>query len=308
MVPSQAPLGQAALMAAVCAALLIGASTPHPASSPNPKPTPTATPTPTPTPQESLSPDAILLRAQAVTRRHPHPQYYTYKMHEVFIHHGGRFEYDYQVWYRSDGKGLMQGLTPDKRGRRETLFQYPFPVAPDIDILLYATPAPRPTPSPVLSPTPLASGATPAPVIEQAVILGNRYYAVALAGVEQLSGHPVYHLTLHPLADERSHPLKDLWVDVNSFEVYRSHLKAGGTLGPLTGAIEATADFAPVGPYWMVTHLVADGSGHVAFISDSGHYEYAFSDFGFPASLPCWYFDPREFKSHACAGPGPASH
>ena len=143
-----------------------------------------------------------------------------YDMHEIFTHHGRQSSYDYHVWYRADGKALMQNAVADRRGHREQRFQYPFPFAPDINILLYATPPPTPLPVVIATPSAAASGKTPVPLISVQAITANRYYSVTFVGREDYQGHSVYHLSLLPLAlvDEKSHPWKDLWVDAQTFE------------------------------------------------------------------------------------------
>ena len=253
---------------------------------------------------ESASPPAldaltVLRNAENVARANPDPNYTVYDMHEIFIHHGHQFMYDYHVWYRADGKGLMQNDATDRNGHHEQHFGYPFPFAPDINILLYATPAPTVAPLVIVTPSPGASSTAP-PLIGVQAVTASRYYTVDLVGIEDYQGHPVYHLGLTPLAgvDEKSHPWKDLWVDTATFEVWKAHARASGSSGPLTGVIEGTAEFQPVNGYWLLSHVTGYGEGHIAFISDSGQYEYFFSGFDFPNSLPDWYFDPALFRHH----------
>ena len=288
-----AAAGLAALTLAA-AAVAVGAPTP------TPRPTPTATPTPTPTPVqvEELSADQIMINAEKATRAHQHPYFITYQMHELFDHHWQREEYDYRVWYRGDGKGLMQNISKDRNGRAETYFGYPFPSAPDNDILLYATPDPALTPPPTSTPGPLPSGRTPPPVLTVQPVVGDRYYSVKLVGIEDYNGKPVYHLAMHALRDERAHPFKDLWVDTTTFDVWRAHAHASGSKGPGNGTLDAFVEFEKVGSYWLIAHAIGDGEVHVGPFGDSGHYEYTFHDFGFPPDIPAWYFDKNEFKHH----------
>lgn len=247
-------------------------------------------------------PDAltILRRAEAVARANPDPQYIVYNMHEIFIHHGKQYTYDYHVWYRSDGKGLMQNALPNRRGGHEQFFGYPFPFAPDINILLYATPAPTLAPPVIALPSPGPGGKSPPPLISVQAVTANRYYSVALVGLEDYQGHSVYHLSLtpQPTVKEKDHPWKDLWVDSQTFEVWKAHADASGSLGILTGEIGGTAEFQPVNGYWLLSHVTGYGKGHAVIISDSGQYEYYFSGFDFPNTLPDWYFDPEQFRHH----------
>ena len=256
-----------------------------------------ATSSPTPTAAPSLSPDEIFHKAIRALRQNPDPPYITYMMHEVFVHHGRSYAYDYRVWYRTDGKGLMQDVDSARGGRQDTYFGYPFPSAPDNNILLYATPPPisTPLPSPQNSAPP---GMTPAPLLGVEPVRSDRYYDVSFVGRENYEGHQVYHLALRAVRDEQAHPWKDLWIDVNSFQVWKAHANASGSRGPGHGSVDATAEFEQIGPYWLLARATGDGEVHIGFISDSGHYEYTFSDFGFPASVPDWFFDEKAFKKH----------
>ncbi|MBC5823230.1 MAG: hypothetical protein GIW99_12480 [Candidatus Eremiobacteraeota bacterium] len=247
------------------------------------------------------SADSIFLRAAQTARANPYPPYLTYVMHEVFVHHGKRVDYDYRVWYRgNDGKALMQNLGRSRRGGSETFFGYPFPFSPDVNFLLNATPEPAsPPPPPVGSPVPTASGAKSPHLLDVEAVVSNRNYDVSLAGVEDYAGHPVYHLTLRAIRDERAHPLKNVWVDRSTFQVWKAQAGASGNKGPAAGFISGQAEFGPVGPYWLVRLASGDGQLRFGFLSDSGHYEYVFSDLGFPPSLPDWYFDSKQFARHA---------
>jgi hypothetical protein len=247
-------------------------------------------------------PDAltILDNAESVARGNPDPPYIVYDMHEIFIHHGRQFTYDYHVWYRtSDGKGLMQNVVADRRGQHEQHFGVPFPFPPDMNFLLYATPPPTPAPPVIAIPSP-ASGRTPPPLISIQPVRANRYYSITLVGVEDYEGRSVYHLGFTPLPNvsQKDHPLRDLWVDTQSFQVWKAHADAAGSLGPLTGEIGGTAEFQPVNGNWLMSHVTAFGKGHAFIISDSGQYEYYFSGFDFPNTLPDWYFDPDLFRHH----------
>jgi len=248
------------------------------------------------------SADYIFSKAAKTARDNARPAYITYVMHEVFVHHAKRLEYDYRVWYRGDdGKGLMQNLSPGRRGGAETVFGYPFPFSPDVNFLLNATPDPVLTPVPA-SPTPTAqpgaSGAKPPAVLGVESVVSNRNYDVSFVGVENYLGHAVYHLALRAVRAERDHPLKDIWVDRTTFQVWKAHAGASGNKGPAAGSISGQAEFAPMGTYWIVQRASGDGQLRFGFLSDSGHYEYVFSDIGFPASLPDWYFDPKSFARH----------
>ncbi len=75
-------------------------------------------------------------------------------------------------------------------------------------------------PPPNLAPDPFAP-----PSIATVVSVG-RAYAASLQGVETIEGRPAYHLALRPLGDPQRLPLRDVWVDMQSFEVERVNLRA----------------------------------------------------------------------------------
>src|ERR1700686_1172387 len=102
---------------------------------------------------------------------------------------------------------------------------------------------------PAESPVPPASGQTPPPVLITQPVIGDRYYSVQVAGLEIYNGRPVFHLTMHALTDEVQHPLKDLWVDVVTFEVWKAHVMAHGAKGAMTGSIDAVSEFEPASGY-----------------------------------------------------------
>src|ERR1700675_4839403 len=56
-------------------------------------------PSPTPTIPGGLTALQIFRTAQRVARDNPDPPYMTYQMHEIFVHRGRPFNYDFRVWY-----------------------------------------------------------------------------------------------------------------------------------------------------------------------------------------------------------------
>jgi hypothetical protein len=140
------------------------------------------------------------------------------------------------------------------------------------------------TAPPNLAPDPFAP-----PSIATVVSLGRTYDAM-LAGVETIGGRPTYHLTLRPLGDPQRLPLRDMWVDVRTFEV-----------DALTYARKANEDapqgtvhyqFAPAGwqRYWTVARIEAElpvgGNAPVA------RPQATLENVALPAAEPAWMFDP----------------
>jgi hypothetical protein len=77
-----------------------------------------------------------------------------------------------------------------------------------------STPAPMPM-QPDLS--------NPLKTIASVVAKPGPAYKVDLVGTEEIAGHLSYHLVFHPLYDEVRHNLRDLWIDVGSYDLWKAH-------------------------------------------------------------------------------------
>ena len=132
--------------------------------------------------------------------------------------------------------------------------------------------APRATPPPNLTDDPLLTIAT--------VTAVDFAYRITVAGNETIDGVNTVHLVLEPLRDPAAHPLRDLWIARNDYEVVR-----------LTYAIPfkrssalITYDFAPVGkpPIWTIVHIAASTGSEA--ISEE------LREIAFPSDEPQSYF------------------
>jgi len=124
-------------------------------------------------------------------------------------------------------------------------------------------------------------------------------YALELAATETVDGHPAYHVRLRPLGDPQRHNLRDLWIDVETFDIRRAHFVGSYPAlvpygsSPLVPS-DITADFEPILTYWIVHRLVwtydYDGS-HFAFDTYIG-------EIAFPNALPGWLFEASAYAQH----------
>jgi hypothetical protein len=146
--------------------------------------------------------------------------------------------------------------------------------------------------------TEFASVATPpnlapdpfAPPSIATVVSVQRTYDAKLAGAETMEGRPAYHLTLRPLGDPQRLPLRDLWVDAQSFEVdaLTYARKANGDAPP--GAVHY--EFAPVGlqRYWTVARIAAQLP--VGGNAPAARPQATLENVTLPPAEPAWMFDP----------------
>jgi hypothetical protein len=157
---------------------------------------------------------------------------------------------------------------------------------------------PRSTPMPESSDSPTVIGHVKA---------ANRDYDPRLVGTEILDGSPVYHLALVPRADPEHHPIRDLYVDTQTYQPRRMAIEVYAEAGPIHSRPTATVDFAPVDGTWLIDHASMDFVLRFAFFAYGGSGEFQISDVGFPPSEPDWLFDARGLSEHANASPAPTA-
>jgi hypothetical protein len=140
--------------------------------------------------------------------------------------------------------------------------------------------------------------AYPKPAYAFAAGSGNEAASVP---IETLAGHRVYHLQLRALADGRKHNLRDLWVDVETFDLWKAHFTS--TYAPDQLLPESATDvnvwFTPVGKYWVASRVVWGWEDFKnGFALD---FDVSTERMAFPSDLPDWLFDQRAYDRHAKA-------
>lgn len=135
--------------------------------------------------------------------------------------------------------------------------------------------------------------------IAAVVTVAKPAYDITLAGTDPLTkGGRAYHLVLKPLSDPWKHNLRELWINTATFDIMRAVL-VGDYRPDTTQLVERTTvaeDFGSVGPYWVVIHHTwsyRDAPNAVLF-----QYDVTDQQMAFPASIPAWYFDERQFARH----------
>jgi hypothetical protein len=141
----------------------------------------------------------------------------------------------------------------------------------------------------------------PLEVIANVVAYPKPDYAIDSGEIESIGGHRVYHLQLRALADGRKHNLRDLWVDVDTFDLWKAHFTSTYAPDQLLpeSPTDATVWFTPVGAYWVASRVVwnwDDFQNGFAF-----DYDVSTERIAFPADLPGWLFDQRAYDGHARA-------
>jgi hypothetical protein len=157
----------------------------------------------------------------------------------------------------------------------------------------------RPAPPAEHQPQPAALPDVPNLKTIASVVAYRPDYAIDLLGIESIDGHPSYHLRLRPYGDPLKHNLRELWVDEQTFDLWRAHYL--GQCGPCNGPNDITVSFQPAAGTWIVTNE-AFVSRCSSSRSDMCRFDLATDDVAFVSGMPDWLFDLAAYREHAKAG------
>ena len=265
----------------------------------------------TPEPVATLSPQGWLRTIRAQFRSHrPPPPYVVYRMERFQKDTNGFTDfsgsYKKKVWYRSsDHAALLRGVSFYQPGILNAALEFDRPAfneerdpgPPTADLFEPAPVRPHPV---EFVPTPEAQGTTP-PSIGSITVTGEYDYNV---GTPEFEGELV-HLHLTPVRDPDRNRLRELWADRKTFELKK--LIATDKLFVLTGrgrqiyGVLFTINISMLQGIPVVTDahgVVGDG-----YHDDGQVVDFRYYDISFPASLPDWYFDVRQYRGRENQAP-----
>jgi hypothetical protein len=210
--------------------------------------------------------------------------------------------YVYHVWLRNGDRAAL------KREVFRDDYEYPpefdrpafdearDPGPPTADIF-----EPKP-----LKPHPISEAYTPEPSASEPPVIGRvasliEYdYRVTFVAIEG----DLIHLTVTPINDPERNRLREIYADKTTYEV--TELVAADRLF-LTGpdkdvfADRFTITMGMVDGVPVVTHIHGlagyDDRGR-EYQDDGKEVDFSFRDIAFPATLPDWYFNPRQYGAH----------
>ena len=251
------------------------------------------------------SPDDLLAAIRAKFRSHrPPPPYETYTMIRAQKTSYGYPDYvnsyTYKIWYRSSDHAALTRKITELGDVGPLEFQRPIfnaacdPGPPTADVF---EPAPLHTYAPTFVPTPEASLPPIIATVQVHAEFDYRVTSVVHEGDE-------LHLTLVPRRDPQRNRLRELWVDAKSLELRK--LVATDTLfveGGPEYPVLFTMVFAMYEGIPIITHI--HGVVYGGYDGDGQTVDYDFKDLVFPASLPEWYFNPRDYGQHLSEAPEP---
>lgn len=118
--------------------------------------------------------------------------------------------------------------------------------------------------------------------------------------IEDVNGHRAYHVQLQPRTDPQRRNLRDLWIDTQTFDLWKAHFV--GTYRPFPQApispTDVTVYFRNVLGRWVVTRAIWNWDDAPI----SYNFDITNDEIGLPASLPDWLFDTAEYQRHQNAG------
>jgi hypothetical protein len=284
-----------ACLAVLCAALMVSAKAP--AASPGTAVVADATPLP--------SPDDLLARVRDQFRSHrPPPPFETYtivrKQQTNYGYPDYVNSYTDHVWYRSSDHAALRRRISDLGDVGPMTFDRPIfnaatdPGPPTADVF---EPAPLHTYPPSFVPTPEAS--LP-PVI--AVVRVRAEFDYRVTNVQHEGDE--LHLTLVPRRDPERNRLREMWVTAKTLEMRK--LVATDKLfypGHDPYPVLFTIEFSMYEGIPVITHI--HGVVYGSYDGDGQTVDYDFKDLVFPATLPEWYFDARDYAQHLNEAPEP---
>ena len=123
-------------------------------------------------------------------------------------------------------------------------------------------------------------------------------YTIELLGVEKVDGRPAYHLRLRPFGDPIVHNLREMWADVETFDLWKATFV--GKCGPCSHPTEITFVFRPAAGAWIVAQY-SFLSGCGALDPSTCSFEMQTDDIVFVPDLPDWLFDKAAYAARAKA-------
>jgi len=284
----------------LCAAILLGAE-PEPSPSPEPAASPpSAQPSVRASARPTPNPYAILAKAREVFHAHVRPPYVVYTIERrewINDFPDAGDSYTWRVWYRARDSAALSREFFRRRNRSyfglhfiRPAFNEPVdPGPPTGDIFPFApppTPAPQPT------------GTEPLRTIAIVTSSADSDYRATFAGVDRNA----YHLKLDPVRDRERNRLRELWVDVTTFEVLRAlaldrlFLINEGIV--VQDHFDIQFELHDAVPVVRRIRAVADIPTTLSHLGRRVESQYFYDDIVFETTLPDWYFEPRTYREH----------
>jgi len=249
-------------------------------------------------PDPLASPEKLLQKIRLQFRSHrPPPPYVTYTIVRKDTTPEGYIDYSNSytdhVWVRTSDRAALKRQVNRDEDRGDLTFDRPAfneprdPGPPTADLFERAPVKQHANPQDFV-PTPEPSGPETIASVVTTAELSYKVTAVAIEG-------PLLHLSVQPFRDVDRNRLREIYVDKKTFEIRKVVATDKLFVGNDVYGTTFTVDLQMLQGRPVVTHIVGIvGDGYTG----DPKTEYWFNDIRFPASLPDWYFDPRQYAAH----------
>lgn len=255
-----------------------------------------------PTPEPSLTAGKILANARLAMFLRDYPRYLTYIIDVQSDAYGRHYHEGYRALLRTFDGSLVVKRTPiyssnkpinpygfsffglNKEGNPADHIEPPFGVplmSATYDFGLSRAPATRMSNAAEAAVEELSQ----APVIGRVRVTGGDYEPV-LIGEEMVDDHPVYHLALTPLHDSDQNRLREMWVDKETFNVWKL-VSEGIFPGGPASSVSWTVSFIDLHGHWLIRteSTSATLKSHAHLFGGQTQYKgvnYTFGEYAFP--------------------------
>ncbi len=151
------------------------------------------------------------------------------------------------------------------------------------------------TPSPQASATRAPSAGDLETTLKTIAVVSSRghLYDVKTTGIETIEGHTVYHIALHPRRDPEENAIRDLWIDTQTYDVWRAAYVEPPDVQIVGGEADLTVDFVTVGNYRIASSWIA--IYHAPGLRTPVYRQLQVVKMAFPQMLPDWLFDEPQY-------------
>jgi len=109
-------------------------------------------------------------------------------------------------------------------------------------------------------------------------------YDVTFAGTDTLAGRAAYHLRFAPRSDAQRYPVREVWIDAESFDVRKIVAREVEHAGLIAVPFTLTVEYAEAGPYWLVHSGEAGATAHLLLFTVSAEGAATYANYEFPPS------------------------
>ena len=107
-------------------------------------------------------------------------------------------------------------------------------------------------------------------------------YDVSLVGIDPRDGGAAYHLHFEPRSDPDAHPVREVWIDTDNFDVLKIVAYQCERAGIVRVPYLLSVNYRSAGPYWLVQSGEAGATARMFFFTVSASGRATYANYEFP--------------------------